>query len=123
MAAVLRGQGIGALEVSRSGRSKRRLKGKSDPTDAENAAGLVLSGEATGIPKSQPGTAEAMRSVSVVRRSAVNARTQVINQLRAILVSASQEIRERLWKPKADHTLLVARASSNWGVVPPEGIK
>ena len=43
-----------------------------------------------------------MRTVSVTRRSAVKAKTQAINQPRAILVSAPQDIRERLWKPKAD---------------------
>lgn len=102
LARVLREQGIEVLEVNRPDRSKRRLKGKSDPTDAENAARSVLSGEATAIPKSQSGAAEAMRTISVARRSAVKAKTQAINQLRAILVSAPQDIRERLWKVKAD---------------------
>lgn len=102
LARVLREQGIEVLEVNRPDRSKRRLKGKSDPTDAENAARSVLSGEATAIPKFQSGAAEAMRTVSVARRSAVKAKTQAINQLRAVLVSAPQDIRERLWKAKAD---------------------
>ncbi len=31
-------QGIAVLEVNRPDRSKRRRRGKSDPTDAENAA-------------------------------------------------------------------------------------
>lgn len=78
LARVLRGQGIEVLEVNRPDRSKRRLKGKSDPTDAENAARSVLSGEATAFPKSQCGAAEAMRTVSVARRSAVKAKTQAI---------------------------------------------
>lgn len=102
LARVLREQGIEVLEVNRPNRSKRRLRGKSDPTDAENAARAVLAGEATAIPKSQSGGAEAMRTVPVARRSAVKAKTQAINQLRAILVSAPQEIRERLWKTKAE---------------------
>jgi transposase len=102
LARVLRGQGIQVFEVNRPNRSKRRLKGKSDPTDAENAARSVLAGEATAIPKSQSGAAEALRTVSVARRSAVKAKTQAINQLRAILVSGPQDIRERLWKTKAD---------------------
>jgi len=94
-------QGITVLEVNRSDRSQRRLQGKSDPTDAESAARSVLAGIATAIPKQQSGGCEAMRITSVARRSAVKARTQAINQLRAILVSAPQEIRERLWKVKA----------------------
>lgn len=43
-----------------------------------------------------------MRTLSVARRSAVKAKTQTINQLRAILVSAPQEIRDRLWKAKTE---------------------
>jgi transposase len=56
----------------------------------------VLSGNATAVPKSQTGAAEALRTVSVARRSAVKARTQAINQLRALLVSAPDEIRDKL---------------------------
>ncbi|MBR7776981.1 IS110 family transposase [Undibacterium rugosum] len=102
LAHILREQGVEVLEVNRPNRSKRRLNGKSDPTDAENAARSVLSGEATAIPKLQSGAAEAMRMISVARRSAVKTKTQTINQLRSILVSAPQEIRERLWKTKAE---------------------
>jgi transposase len=94
-------QGIAVVEVNRPDRSQRRLQGKSDPTDAESAARSVLSGISTAIPKEQSGACEAMRMASVARRSAVKARTQAINQLRAILVSAPQEIRDRLWKVKA----------------------
>ncbi|TCK84366.1 IS110 family transposase [Paraburkholderia sp. BL9I2N2] len=100
LARVLRDREIEVLEVNRPDRAMRRSKGKSDPTDAENTARAVLSGRATAIPKEQSGAAEAMRAVSVARRSAVKARTQAINQLRALLVSAPQEIRERLLKAK-----------------------
>lgn len=41
-----------------------------------------------------------MRAVSVARRSAVKAKTRAINQLRALLVRAPQDIRERLLKAK-----------------------
>lgn len=87
---------IQVLEVNRPNRAARRSRGKSDPTDAENAARAVLSGTATAVPKELSGAAEAMRSVSVSRRSAVKAKTQAINQLRALLISTPQEIRHRL---------------------------
>ena len=93
--------GITVLEVNRTDRAKRRLQGKSDPTDAENAARAVLSGIATAIPKHHSGACEAMRIASVARRSAVKAKTQSINQIRALLVSAPQEVREKLWRVKA----------------------
>jgi transposase len=97
---LLQDHGIEVLEVNRPDRSKRRLQGKSDPTDAENAARTVLAGSSNAIPKARSGAAEAMREISVVRRSAVKAKTQAINQLRALLISAPQGIRERLWKSK-----------------------
>jgi len=100
LARVLRDHEIEVLEVNRPDRAARRSRGKSDPTDAENAARAVLAGKATAIPKEQSGAAEAMRAVSVARRSAVKAKTQAINQLRALLVSAPQGIRERLLKTK-----------------------
>lgn len=105
LARVLREQGIEVWEVNRPDRSARRLQGKSDPTDAESAARAVLSGKAHAVPKSQSGVVEAMRIVSVARRSAVKARTQTINQLRALLVSAPDTIREKLWNTKAEQCI------------------
>lgn len=92
--------GIYVVEVNRPNRSKRRLEGKSDPLDAENAARTVLSGSSRAIPKMQSGACEALPIISVARRSAVKARTQAINQLRALLVSAPQDVRDKLWKSK-----------------------
>ncbi len=102
---MLREHGIEVLEVNRPDRAKRRLQGKSDPTDTENAARSVLSGETTSVPKTHSGAAEAMRVISVARRSAVKAKTQAINQLRAMLVSAPQDIRERLWKANPEQCI------------------
>lgn len=59
LARALHEQGIEVLEVNRPDRSKRRLEGKSDPVDAESAARSVLSEQATAIPKSHNGVAEA----------------------------------------------------------------
>ena len=100
LARALRDHEIQVLEVNRPDRAMRRSRGKSAPIDAENAARAVLSGTVTAVPKQQSGPAEAMRSVSVARRSAVKAKTQAINQLRALLISAPQEIRQRLLKEK-----------------------
>lgn len=100
LARVLRDHGIEVLEVNRPDRAARRSQGKSDPTDAENATRAVLPGKATALPKAQSEAAEAMRAVSVARRSAVKAKTRAINQLRALLVRAPQDIRERLLKAK-----------------------
>ena len=81
LARLLREQGIEVWEINRPDRAKRRLRGKSDPTDAESAARTVLSGNATATPKLQSGVAEALRTLSIARRSAVKARTQAINRI------------------------------------------
>jgi len=85
-----------ALEVNRPDRSTRRRRGKSDPIDAEAAARAVLSGQATTIPKTGDGPAEMVRVLKLARDSAVKARTQTINQIRAILVNAPAALRANL---------------------------
>lgn len=95
--------GVEILEINRPNRSRRRNRGKSDPTDAESAARAVLADDATGAPKAQSGLAEALRTLSVARRSAVKAKTQAVNQLRALLVSAPSFIREALLKVEPQH--------------------
>lgn len=99
LARALLAHGIAVLEVNRPDRGRRRLRGKSDPTDAESAARAVLAGEATAQPKAQSGAVEAMRVVCTARRSAVKARTQAINQLRALLVTAPDAMRAELLRP------------------------
>jgi len=84
------------IEINRPDRKARRLKGKSDPVDAEAAARAVLSGEATALPKSGDDRVEMIRSLRSARSSAVKARTQAINALRALVVSAPSELREQL---------------------------
>jgi transposase len=102
LARMLDSHGVQVLEVNRPNRSVRRLRGKSDPTDAENAARAVLNGEAKAIPKSQSGVVEALRAICMARRSAVKAKTQAINQMRALLVTAPAAIREKLWETKPE---------------------
>jgi len=82
------------VEVNRPDRATRHRLGKSDPIDAEMAARSVLSGVATGTPKAADGTTEMIRMLKIARDSAVKARTQSINQIRALLVTAPAELRE-----------------------------
>jgi transposase len=84
------------LEVNRPDRAARRRRGKSDPVDADAAARAVQAGEATGIPKAQDGRVEMVRALRVARQSAVKARTQAINALKGLLVTAPSELREQL---------------------------
>lgn len=92
----LRAAGIRVIEVNRPDRARRRRRGKNDATDAESAARAVLGGDAAAVPKAQDGAVEALRLLLVVRRSAVKARTQAGNQLRALLITAPPAERETL---------------------------
>jgi transposase len=92
----LRTEDVEVVEVDRPDRKTRRTQGKSDPVDAYAAALAALSGRAAGIPKSRDGQVEAIRALRVTRRSAVKARTQAINQLRALLLTSPAELREQL---------------------------
>jgi transposase len=105
----LRDQGVTVIEVNRPNRQTRRRHGKSDPVDAEAAARATLSGYANGVPKSQDGAVEAIRILRVERRSAIHARTQVANQLHAIVSTAPEPLREKL--RELPLSSLIARAS------------
>ena len=84
------------IEVNRPDRSVRYRKGKSDPTDAEMAARAVLSGVADATPKSGEGEVEMIRMLKSAKDSAVKARTQAVNQMKALVVTAPAELRESL---------------------------
>jgi transposase len=75
----LQDKGVDVYEVNRPNRARRRLRGKSDPTDAESAARSVLAKESTAIPKSHDGVVEALRFMVVARKSSVKSKTQTIN--------------------------------------------
>ncbi len=64
--------------------------------DAYAAARAAFSGAAAGKPKSRDGAVEAIRVLRVARTSAVKARTQAVNQLKGLLVSAPAALREQL---------------------------
>jgi transposase len=96
LARFLTAAGVEVIEVDRPNRQLRRARGKSDTIDAEHAARAVLSGEATGAPKSRTGNVESIRALRVVRRSAVAARTTAGNQLTNLVLTAPEELRAEL---------------------------
>ncbi len=96
VARFLTGRGYAVVEVNRPDRSTRVRKGKSDPTDAEMAARAVLSGVADATPKSGEGEVEMIRMLRSAKDLAVNARTQAVNQMKALVVTALAELRETL---------------------------
>jgi transposase len=87
--------GITVVEVDRPNRQVRAREGKSDPVDAVTAARAALSGRALGVPKSRVGDVEAIRVLSVARRSASAERIVTLNQLRHLCFTADEPIRRR----------------------------
>lgn len=96
LTSAVRRSGAGAVEVMRADRRDRRLRGKSDTLDAENAARAALAGQATAIPKSADGVVEMLRTIKVAKDIAVKARTAAIISLKQALVNAPGQIREEL---------------------------
>lgn len=81
------------VEVARPDRRLRRLNGKSDTLDAENAARAVLAGFATAVPKTADGAVEMIRQLKVAHDTAVKGRTGAMVTLKAMLVHATEDLR------------------------------
>ena len=89
-------EGVRVVEVDRPNRQRRRRRGKSDPQDAITAARAAQSGDAKGEAKTRDGNVEAMRVLRVARKSARSARTQTLNQMRSLISTAPEVIRDEL---------------------------
>lgn len=93
---ALRDAGIHVMEADRPDKVTRHRHGKSDPIDAYAAARAAAAGRATTVPKTRTGAAEAIRVLRVARTSAVKARTQAMNQLKNLLITAPALLRESI---------------------------
>jgi transposase len=91
---TLTAAGLNVVEVMRHNRQARRRRGKSDPLDAHQAALTVLADTAIGMPKAGDGAVESLRILMSERRSAVKTRTQTMNQIHALLVTAPEPVRQ-----------------------------
>ena len=88
VASYLRCAGCRVIEVNRPDRRERRLNGKRDPLDAENAARAVLSGRATAIPKAGDGQVEMVRQIKIAKDTAVKSRTAAMITLKTLVITA-----------------------------------
>jgi hypothetical protein len=96
LTAAVRRRDIGVVEVLRTDRRERRLRGKSDTLDAENAARAGLAGHANAIPKTNDGSVEMIRQIKIAKDTAVKARTAAMISIKAIVVTADPQLRESL---------------------------
>jgi transposase len=95
LAEFLTARGEWVIEIDRPTRPARRDGAKSDALDAVRAAREALGRERWAAPRAR-GEREAMRVLVTTREGAVRDRTRAINQLKAMTVSAPDDLRDRL---------------------------
>ncbi|MBB5783350.1 IS110 family transposase [Nonomuraea jabiensis] len=93
---LLQAEHINVIEIDRPDRKSRRFHGKSDPIDAIAAAKAALAGDRTGTPKRRDGRIEALRALRIARRSAIDQRADTQRQIKALIVTAPDALRQSL---------------------------
>ena len=88
-------RGEAVVEIGRTARAERRLQGKDDPLDAIRAARSALAAKAMTLPRAGQ-RQEALRVLLLARRSAVDVRRLALVQLRSVIVTAPDELRNQL---------------------------
>ena len=88
-------QGETVLEAGRGPRDERRLQGKDDPLDAVRAARAALASDKLVLPRTGQ-RREALRLLLVARRGAVEVGRRALVQLRSVIVTAPDRLREQL---------------------------
>lgn len=95
LARYLAERGEAVLEVSRTPRAERRLRGKDDTLDAARTARAALAADTLALPRAGE-RREALRLLLLARRSAVDVRREALTQLRAVIVTAPEQLRQEL---------------------------
>lgn len=88
--------GFAVLEVTFPDKTVRRKRGKDDFIDAEMAAEAAFTGARTVTPKTRDGMVESLRMLQKTRATAVAARRTALQMIRAIIISAPEELRDQL---------------------------
>jgi transposase len=96
LARHLSAAGVQVLEVNTTDKATRARRGKDDRIDAIAAGQKVLAGMATVTQKDTTGVIESIRMLAMVRDLAVRNRTQALNQIKDLRVTAPAGLREAL---------------------------
>jgi len=115
LARFLCAAGCHVAEINRPDRRARRAHGKSDPLDAEAAARSVLAG-GVGVAKADHDRVGMIRTLRVARRSALKMRTQAINQMKALVITAPDDLRSRL-RQLTNPDLVAVSAAARPGLI------
>ena len=95
LARYLTQRGEIVLELSRTPRGERRLRGKDDALDAVRTARAALASRTLTLPRAGQ-RREALRLLLLARRSAVDVRREALGQLRGVIVTAPDQLRQEL---------------------------
>jgi transposase len=95
LARFLAARGETVLEISRTSGAERRLRGTDDALDAASTGRAALASDTLALPRTGE-RREALRLLLVARRSAVDARRDALTQLRAVIVTAPEPLRQEL---------------------------
>lgn len=87
---------VEATRPKREDKEIRRALGKSDAIDALLAAQRLHRLELKISPKSRIGDVECLRMLRVARKTAVKARVQAMNSMKALIVTAPDDLRDEL---------------------------
>ena len=102
--------GLVVLEITRPNRQERHRNGKDDDLDAIEAARAVLAGRALATAKTSTGNTEALRVLLGAQRSAKQSRISAMVQLRHLMFTAPDAMRQRYAKlSRKELTLQCAR--------------
>lgn len=96
LASALERGGELVFEFDRPARKPSKDGAKSDALDAVRAAREALGRDRLALPRATDGHREAIRVHTVARDAAVRARTAAINELKAIVVTADEDLRSGL---------------------------
>ena len=90
----------------------RQQRGRAGQHRARRSRRMGSAGRtATTTPKSGDGAVEMIRALRVARRSAMKARTQAVNQLKALIVTAPDSLREHI---RGLHRMELIRTVTRW---------
>jgi transposase len=95
LARFLAARGETVVECSRTPQAERRLQGKDDRLDAVRTARAAPASQTLTLPRSGQ-RQEALRLLLLARRSAVDVRREALVQLRSVIVTAPDRLREEL---------------------------
>ncbi|NMR31850.1 IS110 family transposase [Crystallibacter degradans] len=92
---ALRGAGYAVKEVLRPARQVRRMRGKSDPIEAIEAARTVISGHGVSDAKDTQTATESLRFLLTARAQLISTMTALGNSITSMLITAPETVRAK----------------------------